>query len=351
MEHRTYIKLPNTFPHNEYFVERQHLKLKDLRAAAEDFNERNRRAKNSKPSIRRYIFKENVPPYPQPEFHVSHLKHDTDQVGLEGIKKDGGFKDPGRHQGPDSLQWWSLAVRPEDIASAETRLLEETYPDWTEEQAQMQQSFLGRFASSPAFLETSRWGSYRFTLPVEEVLEAYREQFCFGAQPVMRVFETVLYKQRVMYVVLVHSPASQKYQDYPLLSDDPDAVCVYRDGRFIWRSQAMCETHSYQVLKRPDENQMETEQLFGNEVEFYVWDEVAIALHMEEGQVLKFDDVKLRKYLKICNPGNPTLTDNFSAAESLVGRLWPDYPGPLEKERSLQESLAASPKTEPDCSD
>ncbi|XP_071362051.1 uncharacterized protein [Trachinotus anak] len=303
----------------------QHLKLNDLKLEA--------RCRSLE--IPPYFFK-NLPPFPRPELHVSHLKHDTDRVGLEGIKRDGGFR------GRDSLQWWSLAVRPEDIASAETRLLEETYPARTEEQAQMQQSFLGRFASSPAFLETSRLGSYRFTLPVEEVLEAYSKQFCFGAQPEMRVFETVLYKQEVMYVVLVDSPFSE-YQDYPLLSDDPDAVCVYRDGRFIWRSQAMCGTHSYELVQRPDENQMEARERFGCKPQFYFWDHVTIALHMGEGQMLNFDDDKLRENLRICGPGEPLITnsfDGFEEAREVVERLWPDYPAPLQNERWLQELSA-----------
>lgn len=61
----------------------------------------------------------------------------------------------------------------------------------------------------------------------------------------MRIYETVLYKQEVMHVVLVHSPANQEdFSEYPLLlTDDLDAVCVFRDGRFIWRPEAMCETH------------------------------------------------------------------------------------------------------------
>lgn len=61
----------------------------------------------------------------------------------------------------------------------------------------------------------------------------------------IRVFKTSLYNQEVQYAVLVHSPAREKlFSEYPLLAyDDPNAVFTYRDGHFIWRSQAMCETH------------------------------------------------------------------------------------------------------------
>ncbi|XP_030294320.1 uncharacterized protein LOC115594399 isoform X2 [Sparus aurata] len=225
----------------------------------------------------KYLFKENIPACPRPEFHLSHLKHDTDRDGLCGIWRDNGFKNP--HG--DSLVWWSLAVAPDDITSAETRLLETTYPDRTQEQVQMQQSFLGKFATSPSFSERSRLGSYRFTFPLEEVLEAYSQQFCSGAQPIMRVFKTVLYKQEVMYAVLVHSPVSDELlSDRPLLTDDPNSVCSYRDGCFVWKPEAMCETHRCELVLRPDENQMGVREVVSYP-QFYVWDHVAIALHVD----------------------------------------------------------------------
>lgn len=59
----------------------------------------------------------------------------------------------------------------------------------------------------------------------------------------MRVFKTVLYKQEVMYSVLVHSPDENQFSRFPLLTDDPGAICTFTDGRFTWRSEAMCETH------------------------------------------------------------------------------------------------------------
>nr|XP_033494442.1 uncharacterized protein LOC117264525 [Epinephelus lanceolatus] len=290
----------------EQFVQKQHLKLNDLKEKARN----------------QYLRKQNIPEYPRPEFHVSHLKHDTDKDGLRGIWTDNGFKN--HHQ--SSLVWWILAVTPDDMESAERRLLEKTYPDRTEEQTQMQQSFLEKFATSPAFKKTSRLGSFRFTFPLKEVLDAYSQQFCSGAQPIMRVSETILYKQEVMYTVLVHSPANQEFADYPLLTDDPDAVCAYRDGLFIWRPEAMSETHSYELIRRPGEKQMEAQKVAYPQ--FYVWDNVAIALHVEE-QVLKFDSGRLRENLKLCSAGKVKITPrynflSFQDAKEFVEELWPE---------------------------
>lgn len=136
-----------------------HLKLSDLKEKARGLNNQ-------------YLWKENIPPYPRPEFHVTRLKHDTTQEGLRGIYKDKGFKNP-HHP---SVLWWSLDVGPNEIDSAGERLLKSTYPNLTEEQAQTQKGFLKKFATSPAFEEPSRLGSYRFTFPLEEVLQAYSQQ-------------------------------------------------------------------------------------------------------------------------------------------------------------------------------
>ncbi|KAM4547535.1 uncharacterized protein V3H82_021126 [Fundulus diaphanus] len=333
---------------DEHYVSSQHLKLNDLKLEAEAFR------LGSK-----YLWKENIPKeardhksivyipeYPKPEFQVSHLKHDTTGLGLEGIRKDGGFKAPSKDlkdskdskesKNEESFIWWSLAVGPEEMKDAELRLLEKTFPG-TEVEAAEQQSFLWRFATSPAFLETSRLGSYRFTFPLEEVLTAYRDQFCSGAEPVMRVYETVLYKQEMMYVVLVHSPEfNWKFSKYPLLKDDPEAVCVYRDGRFIWRAEAMCETHWYELIKS-ETNQMKAKRLDSHE--YYVWDNVAVALHVENTQVLKFDVNKLRQKLKYCKAGKVKSRGSFTDLEDakhLVQTLWPKWPGPLEVELSLK---------------
>ncbi|XP_006808332.1 uncharacterized protein LOC102799573 [Neolamprologus brichardi] len=329
----------------EYSLLSEHTKLSRLKEVARETH-----------LYKKYLYKEDIPDYPRPEFHVAQLKHDTQQWGLSGIQEDRGFKDP--HRGlrdPEKwpLVWWSLAVGPEEIQEAEARLLKKTYPDRTEEQAAEQESFLWRFASSPAFSEKSIFGSYRFTFTVEEVLEAYSKQFCSGAPPIMRVFKTSLYKKEVVHVVLVHSPANQElFSRFPLLPrDDPDAVCTYRDGRFIWRPEAMCKTHSYELIQKPDENQMTADDVRGRFPPYYVWDNVAIALHVERGQVLKFDCDLLRKNLTFCRESDGNVPDeiqfdDFKAAEALVEKLWPDSGLQLKEEPSL-EHFKEEPKEEP----
>ncbi|MEQ2316453.1 hypothetical protein AMECASPLE_032673, partial [Ameca splendens] len=298
----------------QHFVERQHLKLSDLKTEAENAGLRNK-----------YLNKTNIPEYPKPEFHTSLLKHETTGSALGGIRKDGGFRNP--YGGP--LIWWSLAVGPEELKDAEVRLLEKTFPDRMEVEDAEQQSFLWRFATSPAFLETSRLGTYRFTFPLQEVLTAYKDQFCLGAQPIMRMYRTVLYSQEVMHVVLVHSPTSEKeYTQYPFLSDRPDAVCVYRDGHFIWRPEAMCGTHWYELIYRHKTRQLEAWS--ASSPPFYVWDHVAVALHVGQNQ----DAVNYGQTSE-----DPDGSDD---AKMVVKRLWPGWGGPLEMESSLKQHFTVT---------
>ncbi|KAI4796848.1 hypothetical protein KUCAC02_026719 [Chaenocephalus aceratus] len=303
-----------------YFEEKEHLKLDDLR-------------KRKRSGNKNLFNNGEIPKYPRPEIHVSHLKHDTDRQGLKGIKKSGGFKNPfGK-----GLVWWGLVVGAVEVRSAEQRLLQETYPDRTKQQVQDQKKFLGKFASSLAFKKSSLFGSYRFTFLLKDLLKAYTLQFCGGEQPVMRVYQTHLYPQEVMYAVLVHSPANQEqFSEHPLLTDDPDAVCCYRDGRFIWRPEAMCGTHRYVLVQNDTFRKMEAVKMKDcgyRRFEYYVWDNVGIALHVEDKQ-LEFDPALLRKKLKFCKgeklPQAPDNFDDFETAGENVRRLWPEDP-PLKK--------------------
>ncbi|XP_061595118.1 uncharacterized protein LOC133459260 [Cololabis saira] len=317
----------NSRDFQEHFVRNEHLNLDRLKEVA-----RARRLENQ------YLYKENIPESPHPEFNMAYLTHDTNKWALRGIRRDEGFRDPSEDPNNPfngSLVWWSLAMGPEEIQSAETRFLEKTFPERTEEQAAAQQSFLSMFTTSPAFEKTSRLGSYRFTFPLEEVLGAYREQFCGDKEPIMRIYETVLYKQEVVHVVLVHSPDNQDFTNYPEVpNDDPNAICVFKDGTFIWRPEAMSETHGYKLVYRRDVNQVEVKDV--DFPEFYIWDHVAVALHLEEGQVLKFDLEKLRNNIKYCAKASVTYGkaphDIFEFAEKAVKELWPDVDLPLERQ-------------------
>ncbi|KAM9333297.1 GTPase IMAP family member 9-like isoform 2-T3 [Pholidichthys leucotaenia] len=159
----------------------------------------------------------------------------------------------------------------------------------------------------------------------------------------MRVYRTYLYTKEVVYAVLVHSPANDLFfSRFPLLRDDPNAVCVYREGCFIWRPEAMCQTHSSELIHRPDLKQMEAREV--TSPVFYFWDHVALALHVENRKVLRFSAARLRQNLKFCSEDDVVLEngEDFEEAKNLVKSLWPGFRAPLEEERSLLQIYSVS---------
>ncbi|XP_075894215.1 uncharacterized protein LOC142896434 [Nelusetta ayraudi] len=293
-----------------------HRKLSDLKTKARDLENG-------------YLFKGDIPRYPQPKFCVSLLKHDTDSDGLRGIWKDKGFRNPFNA----SLVWWSLAVGQNEITAAATSRM---MTNLTDELVQVRADDLKEFATSPAFMESSRLGPYRFTFPVEKVLQAYSKQFCDGEEPIMRAFRTYLYKQEVMYVVLVHRPCDEElFLDYDLLTDTPNPVCAYKDGRIIWRAQAMCNAHYWALVESGEQLMEAVEEYLAP---FYVWDNVSVALHVGD-QVLTFDDNDLCNSLKFCSKGYPLICKTFDqpkTCEALVKELWPSCPA-LQESAEVEE--------------
>lgn len=116
-----------------------------------------------------YLFRDDIPRYPQPSFSATRLRHDTDSEGLKGIKKDKGFKNP--FDAP--LLWWSLDIGDDEITRAAEKKMK-TNP--SAERVKMKPSDLKEFATSPAFQESSRLGAFRFTFPLEKVLQEYSQQ-------------------------------------------------------------------------------------------------------------------------------------------------------------------------------
>ncbi|KAK7925011.1 hypothetical protein WMY93_007321 [Mugilogobius chulae] len=149
-----------------YTEENRHLTLKQL----------NNRTNN------KYLSKNYIPAYPRPELHVSHVSHSTDLMGLRGIQRDRhsrGFRDPNG----TGLVWFSLTVTNADLMEAESRRMKMVKPGGIVERFSLTGNEgwnLRMFATSPAFLSSSRYGSYRLTFDLRDVLDRYSEQFCCG---------------------------------------------------------------------------------------------------------------------------------------------------------------------------
>ncbi|KAK6319302.1 hypothetical protein J4Q44_G00105130 [Coregonus suidteri] len=248
---------------------------------------------------------------------------------MERINRRGGFM----VEEDESLLWWSLAIEHDDIRAAEDRYLEKILPDRTPEQREEQRNigtFLNKFTTSPAFKQASRYGNFRFTLSLSDLLKMYREQICGGEKPVLRVYGTTVYKPEIMYSVLVHSPCVDEFNEYPVLGDSSDdAVCVYKEndvegeaeGHIVWRAQAMSKTQKVGLTINQLDKIVETDGRVYNT--YYMWDHVTLALHLPH-QTLRVDREKLIKNLTACEADEPFLGSkilSLSDAQTKVNTL------------------------------
>jgi len=291
---RKKIKRRNNRDVTETYFKGEHLSLSDLKEQ--------RIVQNG------YLYKNNIPAYPESvEFHVQKVSHVTGVQGLNGIFHNSGFRQPlemvasGQHH----FLWWDLSVTSDDISSAEERFLTSLFPHRSAAQLRGQSPVLEHFTTSNAFQKKSSYGNFRFTFSFKQLLWHYVNQFCDGQSPVLRVFETVVYRREILYKILVHPRDIHMYDEhYPRLPGQEDGVCGYHDGALWWRCQAPSETYKLKL----EVNQLNCSvHVSPHREEYYVWDHVCVAFHMEPGWVLKVDQNKLLKSVNACEMSQPFL--------------------------------------------
>ncbi|XP_056618567.1 uncharacterized protein LOC130432965 [Triplophysa dalaica] len=248
----------------ETYFDGQHLTLSDLKREKIEH---------------KYLFNSNIAAYPESvELHGEKVCHVTGRGGLEGIFMDLGFR---QTSDTSHFLWWELSITTDEICSAEQRFPTPLLP-LTHNQLPFLQYF-----TSKAFQKESPYGNFRFTLSIRELLYHYGNQFCPGNSPVLRVYETVLYQQEILYTIVVHPRNIHCYDDYPRLPNFGEGVCGYADGLIWWRCQS------------PSESYLHSLNVNWNK-QYYVWDHVCLALHMEPGWVLHMDQDRLFKRVNVC---------------------------------------------------
>ncbi|XP_073704066.1 uncharacterized protein [Garra rufa] len=257
----------------------------------------------------KYLSNKNIPAYPESVvFNVQKVSHVTGESGLRAIFFNSGFRQPpelaANAQGP--FIWWSLAVTSDEIYSAEEHFLTSLFPRRTYAQIYNQPSILEHFTSSKAFQEKSAYGNFRFTFSLKELLWHYGMQFCGDRSPVFRVYETVLYKQKIQYTVVVHPHYINLYDDFPRLPRrQSDDVCGYYKGAMWWRCQAPSEVYMNKLKVNRFRRRVDVSPHYKEQ--YYVWDHVCIAFHMEPGWVLHVNRNKLFKRVNACEVSYPCL--------------------------------------------
>ncbi|XP_051721021.1 uncharacterized protein LOC127497001 [Ctenopharyngodon idella] len=273
--------------------EGQHLSLSDLK---------------EKPNIENgYMYGKNIPAYPESvEFHIQKVSHVTGEQGLRGIFLNSGFRQPSELVANDQhhFLWWALSVTSDDISSAEERFLKSLFPRQSPAQIHNQTPVLEHFTSSKAFQKESSYGNFCFTFSFKELLWHYGEQFGGGQSPVLRVYETMLYKKEIQYTVVVHPRYVNIYDHYPRLPNHGDGVCGYSGGAMWWRCQSPAEAYKNELEVNSFEGSVSVSP---HHKIYYVWDHVCIAFHMEPGWVLHVDQDRLFKRVNVCEMCKPYL--------------------------------------------
>ncbi|XP_056310916.1 uncharacterized protein LOC130222353 [Danio aesculapii] len=264
----------------ESIFEGEHILINDLRTRKEIVER----------PISRYINKEIIGYPTSVEFHITEVAHVTNLTSLHKIWDSEGFKGHNENQ----FSWWSQKINNCDIQEAEERYLERLFPNRSKEAKSAQQPVLKQFTTSPLFNnEISRYGNFRFTFPLSELMETYKKQKCEGEEPVLRVYGTKIFRQEIEYVVLVHSPQfNEKFKNFPLLTSSP--IVDYDGHRIIWKAQAICETHNLELDLQLGDILVAKPMFY----QFYVWDQVSFAFHTNE--VLIFPKTKLKASLRCC---------------------------------------------------
>ncbi|XP_016344506.1 uncharacterized protein LOC107690638 [Sinocyclocheilus anshuiensis] len=315
-----------------HVCKKEHIAIKDLKAK-DEIKHRH---------MNKTYLPKDIPVYPSPvEFHITEVAHVTNKTSLMDIWKSEGFMG----LDGDSFSWWSLKINEADIRAAEERYLEKLFPDITKEQKTAHPPFLSKFTTSPLFLnEFSRYGNFRFTFPLTELMEAYKKQKCEGQEPVLRIYGTKLFKQEIEYVVLVHSPlVNTLFSQFPKLTHSP--WVAYDGHQIIWRAQAICETHNFQLVISG--NTAVAEPMYAHQ--FYVWDHVSLVFYAED--VLTFPTRRLKASLSCCDLdpnvdlSNGENCSSLAEAEEFSERLPEDE---SEKEDEKEEDKSVEVKMEKD---
>lgn len=124
-----------------------------------------------------YLGKKNIPYYPECVFNAPKVCHVTNKSGLQGILEDGGFR------GKDSFLWWSLSVNDDTAVK-----IHESQGNGPQHWQRLDQvPLLKEFTTSPTFQSESRYGNFRFTFNLRELLNIYSKQCCRRTAPILRV--------------------------------------------------------------------------------------------------------------------------------------------------------------------
>ncbi|XP_073474222.1 uncharacterized protein [Aquarana catesbeiana] len=301
----------------------------------------------------------------QQEFPVNNLQHVTDKSSMDGIYMEECFKiikSDFRFAYKD-FSFWSADIAQKDITAARKKACKEAKEILPESIFDPHEKKISKqFANSPAFNKyASRYGNFKFSFQLSDLLKLYQDQHCVGKEPQLRILGTDLYKQEITHYIVVHSPD----QSHPFMNlevmptvEDGDHFVHLRDKIVYWRPESTSISLKVKISKdspgpekcsQPcDHFKVDDKCVYIKDIKS-VWNHLVFAFHLPNHHGLKIQKMQLFRSLKACKIDKSPLLDQnkwleLNMARNFIKEMKPksqkrkgssqDPNGPVKKKRT-----------------
>ena len=205
---------------------------------------------------------------------INNLAHFTREDNAANIIASLGFKGGMKKINEDNIQeslsWWSPKFTEEDINLVRNTIDRAIRPFYKENDNP--ESLKNQFATSDAFIPQAwRYGSIFFEYGIDELCQHYERYRAIGQEKKIqyKILGTYVYRQEIMYAVLVCSDEDEQFANYPAVSGDGNngAVVTRNNQNWVWSPQATSTT-----ITRLAE--------FKDQPKFRRWEHVAFAFYV-----------------------------------------------------------------------
>ncbi|XP_077334491.1 uncharacterized protein LOC143975813 [Lithobates pipiens] len=289
----------------------------------------------------------------QVQMPVYNVKHVTTKNALDGILDEEGFRIIGNTERRSSglipeerpafqdLLYWGADITSEDLEKARQQAYEKVSKVIDPKDAEKFSGELReQFGNSPAFRESvSRYGNFKFSFPLRDLLSWYKDQHCEGGEPQMRILGTELYDLKIAHCIVVHSPDTDKFNDFPEVptvqgSSDPLPFVYWMDGTLYWRPESTSIALKVTVSEdgvvrqecyKPCNFFNRDGTCFHTDDGIYsVWNHLVLAFHLPNGH-LKIPKELLIENLTACDPDDIRLKEYRAEAEKIIQDLREEF--------------------------
>lgn len=267
----------------------------------------------------------------QQEFPVCRLQHVTGESSMDGIYDEERFKITMRAIRPEfrDLLFWSAEIAPEDIREARKESFKEAkevLPSWMAKR--YGKKIKAQFANSPAFDKSSRYGNFKFSFHLYDLLSLYQTQHCGGEKPQLRILGTDIYKQEITHYILVHSPdQSHQFRNLSNVHTVRHGFVYLRDETVYWRPESTSIYLNVKIAEDPGPRTCHLPCNFFKEQGYCfhlrneeykvlsVWNHLVFAFHLPNHRGLEIKKEQLLNSLTACAIADSPLIDEYKWLE------------------------------------